>query len=529
MFKILPVLIFIISTFSLTAQNNSPCTECEGIAAMPNVKIDCDDIRGSLAGYENMEQIIKCLECRCKKAAEKEKRQAEIETMHVQKNALDDKAQKVWEEGHRASNKLTDNNPNFEADRQEAIDKLEAFITYKQQAIGVQKDINQRFGGNASTKYAEDDILSAQNTIARLQTKKKKKTLVLSSMDAGANSDNYKNPSTFNNDTALKTGNNQSVSTATSDYNRQGASQNQAYQKKMMDRRRQIASMRQRLAEQQRQSQNLQNAADQTMDQWAQQIQNGGTNYIDGVQPLAEEFARQGNVEGAVGAVVVGTAASIIADLSQRKKQREAEERAEAERQRRLKLQREREQRYREEQERLRREAFKMIVDQRKNILHAFSESLPLPLSSSNLQTNQIYYFFYATDSSTMDKKNTTVYVSNVFEIAQYNNGTWPYQRRVDKEIAALAPHAPTMQGYYLTLDDAKTMRSEFVNSFKSIEGVSIKEVEYEGKPKSEIKSNNNSNPLGVPLGTLKKEHKKTMGRPTPKTTGGLGVPIKNN
>ncbi|AEM70739.1 hypothetical protein Murru_1699 [Allomuricauda ruestringensis DSM 13258] len=529
MFKTLPVFIFVISTFSLAAQNSFPCTECEGIAAMPNVKIDCDDIRGSLAGYENMERIIECLECRCKKAAEKEKRQAEIEAMYVQKNALDDKAQKAWEEGHRASNKLTDNNPNFEADRQEAIHNLEAFITYKRQTIGVQKDINQRFGGNASTKYAEDDILSAQNTIARLQAKKKKKTLVLSGMDAGTNSDNYKNSSTFNNDTALKTGNNRSISTATSDYSRQGAGQNQAYQKKMVERRRQIASMRQRLAEQQRQSQNLQNAADQTMGQWTQQMQNGGTNYIEGVQPLAEEFARQGNVEGAVGAVVVGTAASIIADLSQRKKQREAEERAEAERQRRLKLQREREQRYREEQERLRREAFKMIIDQRNNILHAFSESLPLPLSSSNLQTDRIYYFFYATDSSTMNKKNTTVYVSNVFEIAQYDNGTWPYQRRVDKEIAALAPHTPTMQGYYLTLDDAKTMRNEFVNSFKSIEGVSIKEVEYGGKPKNGIKSNNDSNSLGIPLGTLKKEHKNVMDKPNPKTTGGLGVPIKNN
>ncbi|MBA4745665.1 MAG: hypothetical protein H2058_10430 [Muricauda sp.] len=529
MFKTLPVFIFVISTFSLTAQNSFPCTECEGISAMPNIKIDCDDIRGSLAGYENMERIIECLECRCEKAAEKEKRQAEIEAMYDQKNVLDDKAQKVWEEGHRASNKLTDNNPNFEADRQAAIDKLEAFITYKRQAIGVQKDINQRFGGNASTKYAEDDIISAQNTIARLQNKKKKKTLVLSGMDAGAISDNYKNPSTLNNDTALKAGNNPSVSTATSDYARQGASQNQVYQKKMEKRRQQIATMRQRLAEQQRQSQNLQNAADQTMGQWAQQMQNGGTNYIEGVQPLAEEFARQGNVEGAVGAVVVGTAASIIADLSQRKKQREAEERAEAERQRRLKLQREREQRYREEQERLRREAFKMVIDQRKNILHAFSESLPLPLSSSKLQTDRIYYFFYATDSSTMNKKNTTVYVSNVFEIAQYDNGTWPYQRRVDKEIAALAPYTPTMQGYYLTLDDAKTMRNEFVNSFKSIEGVSIKEVEYKGKPKSGIKSNNDSSPLGIPLGTLKKEHKNVMDKPNPKTTGGLGVPIKNN
>lgn len=313
--------------------------------------------------------------------------------MYVQKNALDDKAQKAWEEGHRASNKLTDNNPNFEADRQEAIHNLEAFITYKRQTIGVQKDINQRFGGNASTKYAEDDILSAQNTIARLQAKKEK-TLVLSGMDAGTNSDNYKNSSTFNNDTALKTGNNRSISTATSDYSRQGAGQNQAYQKKMVERRRQIASMRQRLAEQQRQSQNLQNAADQTMGQWTQQMQNGGTNYIEGVQPLAEEFARQGNVEGAVGAVVVGTAASIIADLSQRKSKEKQRNVQKQNGNVDLKLTTGKEQRYREEQERLRREAFKMIIDQRNNILHAFSESLPLPLSSSNLQTDRIYTFF---------------------------------------------------------------------------------------------------------------------------------------
>lgn len=308
-----------------------------------------------------------------------------------------------------------------------------------------------------------------------------------------------------------------------------------SYDRKMEERRRQITRMKQELVEQKRRSENLNRAADQTMDQWAQQIQSGGSNFIDGVQPLAEEFARQGNVEGAIGSVVVGTVATIFADASKRKKEQQARERAQAERDRLAVQRRERERKYKAEQERLRLEAQKMDIAQRKQVLQAFRESLPIPLASDKVDSDRVYYFLFSTDPGTIDKENTTVHVSNVFEIGQYANGTWPYERKVKEEIGALTPHTPSLQGYYLKKDDAEFMRQEFINGLSSSKGVEIKEVLYPGKPKAEQGSAGETNPLGIPLNKLKKGKQHSLGKPIPnkkpkkKTSGSLGIPINNN
>jgi len=69
----------------------------------------------------------------------------------------------------------------------------------------------------------------------------------------------------------------------------------------------------------------LNNAADQTFDQW------GKGNYIQGAKPLVDEFARQGNATGAYGTMGVAVAAqtgAIIGDAIAARRARKAEEAA---------------------------------------------------------------------------------------------------------------------------------------------------------------------------------------------------------
>lgn len=172
--------------------------------------------------------------------------------------------------------------------------------------------------------------------------------------------------------------------------------------------------------------------------------------------------------------IIIGGAVEIFNIYAQaRQAEREREER-EAE-QRRIQAEQE------EEQRRIQADKLQRMINNRSAIVQKFP-SKDIPLSSQE-KASKIYYFVYAVDYSKLNQEfGATVYVSNVFEIGTYSDGTRSYTSLVNNEIADLSPFSEVLHGYYYTESEAQNVRNYFVNSLKN-NGVAIVNITYAGKP----------------------------------------------
>jgi hypothetical protein len=120
------------------------------------------------------------------------------------------------------------------------------------------------------------------------------------------------------------------------------------------------------------------------------------------------------------------------------------------------------------------------LVKFRYDVLGKLKEG-SIPLSSHNVASDKIYYFFYAYDKSTLQSDNPVVYLSNVFEIGKYSDGTWPFKSAIISEIQALTPQTAIMHGYYTLQREAEQMHQTFKEALFQAK-FSISPVAYEGK-----------------------------------------------
>lgn len=256
----------------------------------------------------------------------------------------------------------------------------------------------------------------------------------------------------------------------------------------------------------------------------------GSNGLLSGSKEFIEGVAKAtGSVDATIGAGVLAVGASIFSSAKKDKAQREAAERAEAER-RRLEEQREAERKRREaERERLRQEAFALLISQRHTILNTFGEQIPIPLSTTNVESDIIYYFIYAYEPTIFEKKNAKVYVSNVFAIARYNDGTWPYQSKIENEIKDLTPYAELMHGYYLDAATAKEMQKGFVDGFYQNEGVEILNISYREESleaSNAIQHKTDGSGLGIRLGDMPKTTTPAKSQKKGTQSTSLGIPL---
>lgn len=119
-------------------------------------------------------------------------------------------------------------------------------------------------------------------------------------------------------------------------------------------------------------------------------------------------------------------------------------------------------------------------VNHRKDIISKFPAD-EIPLGSKN-KTKHMYYFFYSHDN--LYNENVVIYVSNVFEIGLYDDGTRAYTKTIKNEIANLTPFQEILYGYYGTAEDAQKTVNYIINEMKNTDAI-IKRVNYIGKPSS--------------------------------------------
>ena len=149
--------------------------------------------------------------------------------------------------------------------------------------------------------------------------------------------------------------------------------------------------------------------------------------------------------------------------------------------------------RIRAENERMEREERERKISNRSIIINKYHPK-EIPLSSREKAT-KIFYFIYAYDHTNLNQEyGATVYVSNVFEIGTFNDGTRAYTSTVKNEIINLTPYNEVLHGYYYSEAEAENLRKSFINLLKS-NGVSINNIFYKGKPGTKTTTvNNDSN-----------------------------------
>lgn len=134
----------------------------------------------------------------------------------------------------------------------------------------------------------------------------------------------------------------------------------------------------------------------------------------------------------------------------------------------------------------------RMLTSLRNQLFKRFQEGT-FPLSTTKIDANTIYYFVYAIDPQQVSADRPQLYVSNVFPIARYSDGSWPFKSSINNEINALTSLTETMHGYYTSQQEAESMRTTFMNVFTQ-SGGSIQSITYKGKPGNGVLQGNNSN-----------------------------------
>ncbi len=136
----------------------------KGSIALPDGMTWCDVARETGDAYAK---------CQCEHgkriAAEKAKRAAGIKRARAQKAALNDKANEAYQKAYEIN--LTDDNRNFEAEKQAKIGYLEEYIRYKEQIISLVKEMSQRFQIKSDTKYTEQAVAHTRAEIKSLRNK----------------------------------------------------------------------------------------------------------------------------------------------------------------------------------------------------------------------------------------------------------------------------------------------------------------------------------------------------------------------
>lgn len=104
------------------------------------------------------------------------------------------------------------------------------------------------------------------------------------------------------------------------------------------------------------------------------------------------------------------------------------------------------------------------------------------PLSRHNIKQPEVYCFAYYFNQNDMEADKPEIYITNVYPVAQYSDGTWPFKNSLVNEIKARTKTPQiTLMGYYTQKDLADKMRQSLINLSAKAEMKTVG-IEYKGK-----------------------------------------------
>jgi hypothetical protein len=122
----------------------------------------------------------------------------------------------------------------------------------------------------------------------------------------------------------------------------------------------------------------------------------------------------------------------------------------------------------------------RLLTGIRTDIFKRFKEG-STPLSTSKLGAQTIYFFVYAYDPSQLGLKSATLYLSGVFPVQRYSDGTWPFKNSIVNDIAKLTPYGEVLHGYYTNGEEARAMQKALNDVFAQTGGSTVA-ISYKGK-----------------------------------------------
>lgn len=104
-------------------------------------------------------------------------------------------------------------------------------------------------------------------------------------------------------------------------------------------------------------------------------------------------------------------------------------------------------------------------INQRISLRTKLVDAFPnggLPLSSHRITAENVYLFAYITNKSQFGNENVEIAISNVFLVAQYSDGTFPYKNSILNQLNGFGKGEVTIVGYYTDEATAKDTHETF-------------------------------------------------------------------
>lgn len=135
--------------------------------------------------------------------------------------------------------------------------------------------------------------------------------------------------------------------------------------------------------------------------------------------------------------------------------------------------------------ERARQKALQLEL--RNSLFSEFTDGV-IPLSSQRVGVRQLFYFTYAYDKNSLEGTAPSIFLSNIFSIAQYADDTWPFKTGVINEMRKLQSKTTiVLIGYFTLKSEAEETRNRF-KDLANRSDFSLQDFTYNGK-KVESKS----------------------------------------
>lgn len=172
----------------------------------------------------------------------------------------------------------------------------------------------------------------------------------------------------------------------------------------------------------------------------------------------------------------------------------------------------------------------RLLVSNRKTLIAQFPDC-KTPLSYEAKGASDVYYFVYSYQAASIENDRPAIYISNVFSLAKYGDGTWPLKASLMENIAKNNQGLNLiLSGYYLDKNEANQKQQLLLNGANDY-GFAVNNINYVNK-KSTSTSESSIDYWGNPVkkenqqGSLETPNSQEPAKPKPKTDY-WGNPIK--
>lgn len=154
------------------------------------------------------------------------------------------------------------------------------------------------------------------------------------------------------------------------------------------------------------------------------------------------------------------------------------------------------------------------IIISRKALIKKYTDG-KTPLSYEAKNVTEVYFFVYSYKESTIENDNSIIYVSNVFALPKYADGTWPFKTSLIQKITNENKDLELiLSGYYESKNEADRQQQYFVsnanNAAFTMKGITFEIKKTSGTSNSQTDFWGNSNKDAESTSTLNNNNTKT-------------------